>query len=301
MRDNDERVESSSRLALVFVLAAYGQAISVPAPAIFNGGAGDVVSTAADMAHWLVVQANGGRTAEGTRLVSERSMTEMHTPSAPSGYALGWDTDGPAAAPTRLEHSGNLLTFSAYQAVLPQSGYGIALLFNSGSPFLRDQTAIFRDVLRLVEGTDRTPARSRVSTASLDALMGCLTVLVLALGAHGGLAARRWATRHARSRVHIVLGLAPSMAVLGLVAAFPDIVGRLTGGRDVNWVTAAYSWPALVVLVAAALMAAATTLIARSWHLSRHIRNLANVPGRPASAAPRLTSTEKEPVLRSHS
>ena len=75
-------------------------------------------------------------------------MTEMHTPSTPGGYALGWDTYGPAAAPTRLEHSGNLLTFSAYQAVLPQSGYGIALLFNSGSPFLRDQTAIFRGVLR---------------------------------------------------------------------------------------------------------------------------------------------------------
>ena len=131
---------------------AYGHPISVPAPATFDGGAGDVVSTAADMAHWLVVQANGGRTADGTRLVSERSMTEMHTPSAPGGYALGWDTDGPAAAPTRLEHSGNLLTFSAYQAVLPQSGYGIALLFNSGSPFLRDQTAIF---------SRRPPARRR--------------------------------------------------------------------------------------------------------------------------------------------
>ena len=126
---------------------AYGHPISVPAPATFDGGAGDVVSTAADMAHWLVVQANGGRTADGTRLVSERSMTEMHTPSAPGGYALGWDTEGPAAAPTRLEHSGNLLTFSAYQAVLPQSGYGIAVLFNSGSPFLRDQTAIFHGVL----------------------------------------------------------------------------------------------------------------------------------------------------------
>ncbi len=252
------------------------------------------------MARWLVVQVNGGRTADGTRLVSEPSMTEMHTPSAPSGYALGWDTEGPSAAPTRLEHSGSLLTFSAYQAVLPQSGYGIALLFNSGSPFLRDQTAIFRDVLRLVEGTDRPPARSRVSTASLDALLGCLTVGVLALGAHGGLAARRWATSHARSRVRIVLGLAPSMAVLGFVVGFPAIVGRLTG-RDVSWVAAAYGWPALVVLVAAALIAAATTLIARSWQLSRHIRSLANVPGRPASAAPRLISTEKEPVVRSHS
>ena len=279
---------------------AYGHPTSVPAPATFDGGAGDVVSSAADMAHWLVIQANGGRTADGTSLVSERSMTEMHTPSAPGGYALGWDTDGPAAAPTRLAHSGNVLTFSAYQAVLPQSGYGIALLFNSGSPFLRDQTAIFQDVLQLVEGTDRTPSRPRVATAALDAVLGCLTVLVLALGARGGLASRRWATRHSHSRVRIVLGLLPSLAVLGLVVAFPDIVGRLAGGRDLSWVTAAYSWPALVVLVAAALIAAATTLIARFWQLSRRVRNLADVPGRPASAESRLLISKPKPVLRSH-
>jgi CubicO group peptidase (beta-lactamase class C family) len=189
---------------------AYGHPIPVSAPATFDGGAGDVVSTAADMAHWLVIHANGGRTADGTRLVSERSMTEMHTPSARSGYALGWDTDGPAAAPTRLLHSGSVLTFSAYQAVLPQSGYGIAILFNSGSPFLRDQTAIFYGVLHLVEGADGTTVRPHVTTAVLDGVLGCLTVLVLALGARGGLTSRRWATRHARSRVRVVLGLLPS-------------------------------------------------------------------------------------------
>jgi hypothetical protein len=227
-------------------------------------------------------------------------MTEMHTPSARGGYALGWDTDGPAAAPTRLEHSGNLLTFSAYQAVLPQSGYGIALLFNSGSRFLRDQTAIFYGLLDLVVGTDRTPIPPRVTTAALDAVLGCLAVLVLALGAHSGLTSRRWATRRAGSRVRIVLGVAPSMAVLGLVAAFPDIAGRLAGGRDVSWVAAAYSWPALAVFVAAALIAAATTLTARAWQLSRPVRNMADVLGRPAPAESRLPTSRPNPVLRSH-
>ena len=278
---------------------AYGQPIPVPAPDAFEAGAGDVVSTAADMARWLVVQTNDGRTADGIRLVSERSMTELHTPSAPNGYALGWDTDGPAAAPTRLEHSGNLLTYSAYQAVLPQSGYGIALMFNSGSPFLRDQTAIYRAVLHLVDGTDPTPGRPRLTTTALDTLLGCLTVLVLALGARSGLSSRRWATSHARSRRHIALGLGPPVAVLAVGAAFPTIVGHLIGGRDVSWVTAAYSWPALVVLVAAALIAAAATLIARSWQLSRAVQDLADVPGRPASAGSRLPLSSQKPVLRS--
>jgi hypothetical protein len=65
--------------------------------------------------------------------------------------------------------------------------------------------------------------RSRLTTTTLDFLLGCLTVLVLALGARGGLTSHRWATRLARSRPHIVLGLVPSIAVLALVIAFPDI------------------------------------------------------------------------------
>ena len=118
---------------------------------------------------------------------------------------------------------------------------------------------------------------------------------MLALGTHGGLTSRRWATRHARSRVHIVLGLAPPVAVLGLVAAFPAIARRLAGGRDVSWVAAAYSWPALVILVAAALVAAATTLIARSWQLSRRVRNLANEPGQPGRKRPRCPYPVRSP------
>ena len=98
----------------------------------------------------------------------------------------------------------------------------------------------------------------------------------------------------------MVLGLGPPLAVLALGAAFPTIVGHLTGGRDVNWVTAAYSWPALVVFVAAALVAAAATLIARSWQLSQAVPNLADVPGRPASAWSRLPISSQKPVSRSH-
>jgi CubicO group peptidase (beta-lactamase class C family) len=279
---------------------AYGHPVPAPAPHTFDQGAGAVVSTAADLARWLVVQANGGRTADGVRLVSQSSMTTMHTPSTPSGYALGWDTDGPVAAPTRLEHSGNLLTYSAYQAVLPQSGYGIALLFNSGSPFLRDQTAIYRDVLRLVEGTDQAAAPSRVTTPALDAVLACLTVGVLVLGAHGGLVSRRWARRHSHSQGGIARGLLPPVTVLALIAAVPAIVGRLTGGRDVTWVTAAYSWPGLVVFLAAALVAAATTLIARSWQLSRGRRDLAIVPGPSGRKASTLNGSSQRPMMRSH-
>lgn len=252
-------------------VVAYGQPIAVRAPVIFHVGSGGVVSTAADMARWLVVQTNNGRAPDGTRLLAEESLTEMHTASAVGdvGYALGWDTNGPATAPALLEHSGNLLTFSAYQAVLPASEYGVVVLLNTGSAMLRDQYAIFTGVVDIVDGTDTTPTGPRYSSATLDYLLGFLTVVVLLLGISGVRRSRRWATRTADSRTRTMLRTLPYLGVLGVVAAFPRLTGGLIGGRDVSWEAAAYGWLALVVLVLTALAATLATLTARAWHLTR--------------------------------
>ena len=77
-------------------VTAYGHAFAAPGAGSYVVGDGGIVSSAADMARWLVVNANGGQTADGTRIVSGEGMRLLHTPSAPQyGYALGWDTDGP--------------------------------------------------------------------------------------------------------------------------------------------------------------------------------------------------------------
>ena len=56
--------------------------------------------------------------------------------------------------------------------------------------------------------------------------------------------------------------------VLGAGAAFPRLAEAWIG-RDVTWRAAAYGWPALVVFVLAALLAAAATLLARAWQWRR--------------------------------
>src|SRR5262249_5116395 len=96
-------------------IVAWAHPLAVDAPHTFDSGSGGVIASAADMAQWLIVQTNRGRAADGTRVLSDASLTEQHTPGAhTNGYALGWDTDGPAGAPTRLQHTGSLLTYSAY-------------------------------------------------------------------------------------------------------------------------------------------------------------------------------------------
>ncbi|WP_243073725.1 serine hydrolase [Microbacterium sp. SS28] len=144
-------------------LLAYGRPVPVPAPGDFADGAGGVVSTAADMAQWLIVQAGGGVTADGVRIVSESAMTQMHTSRGSSRYALGWSTSGPEDAPTRLTHTGNLLTFSAATAILPESRIGLSLMFNASSGVLIEQIGIFHGVLDIIEGGDPRPTAPYLS------------------------------------------------------------------------------------------------------------------------------------------
>ena len=162
------------------------------APRTFDGGDGGVVSTAADMADWLVVQTNHGRAVDGTQVISDRSLTEQHS------YALGWDTDGPVGDPTRLEHTGNLLTYSAYMEMLPESGYGVVVLLNAVS---RTHARPDRHLLRRPQHRRRNrphasgPAGSIFNVTTLDRLLGLLTLVVVLLGVRGVLRAGRWARR----------------------------------------------------------------------------------------------------------
>jgi len=255
-------------------VVAWGQAFAVDGPHTFRSGAGGVIASADDMARWLIVQTNRGRAADGTRVISDHSLTEQHTPGVhTNGYALGWDTDGPPGAPTRLQHTGSLLAYSAYMEIVPGSGYGVVVLLNSGSGLLLDQTGIFHGVRDIVEGTNLTPpgpAEARYNATTIDRLLGLLTLVVLLLGARGVVRSRRWARqRRRRQWTSIAVRMAPYLAVLAAAAAFPQLAERLVGGRDVTWQAAAYGWPALTVLVGALMLATLTTMTCRARHLIR--------------------------------
>jgi hypothetical protein len=165
-----------------------------------------------------------------------------------------------------------VLTFSAHQAIWPESGYGVVLLFNSGSGLMLDQTAIVHGVLDLVGGAAPTESVGGIRlTAILDAALALFTLATLFLGVQGVLSARRWARRHRRTPLRLVVRLLPFLVPVGVGAAFPALVESVMG-RDVTWRAVAYGWPALAVFACAALAAALVILLARSMVAVRECR-----------------------------
>jgi CubicO group peptidase (beta-lactamase class C family) len=118
-------------------LMGFGLPFTYPEMSGYLSGSSGIISTAEDMANYLIFQTNSGQFKE-TKLLSQDSVALMHTPPKPIGssYGMGWfnrSENGELA----IEHNGILSTFYTDVVLLPKEKYGIVLLYNiSASPLI---------------------------------------------------------------------------------------------------------------------------------------------------------------------
>jgi CubicO group peptidase (beta-lactamase class C family) len=230
-----------------------GLPVALPEPPAFGNGSGGVLTTAHDLAQWLITQNDRGRAPNGTPVVSPAAVTEMRRPSTASSYGLGWNIGTTASDAPLIDHTGDLITITAYQALLPATGYGVAVLANSGSQYgdVADLGA------RLIELAEGRPVAAPASPAPLIVIEAAL--LLLALGivirtVRGVRCARRWADRR-RSAPAAAVRLAPYLLPAVLLLTLHEVVSFLYRGKDVSWSQAACLYPAFTLLLAVAATA----------------------------------------------
>ena len=102
--------------------------------------AGSINSSGRDLAKWLTFVINGGTTADGKRLVSEKGYEEWTkkqmniTPNGKMAYGLGWFLEEWNGLKV-VQHGGNIDGFTALVAMIPEKKVGFAVLVNaSNSP-----------------------------------------------------------------------------------------------------------------------------------------------------------------------
>ncbi|MFD3746863.1 serine hydrolase domain-containing protein [Nocardia sp. NPDC058633] len=239
----------------------FGQWVPRPELAGFaGGGAGSVITTAADMGRWLI-----SNTGNGPQLVTARSLTTMRTPVL-HRYGMGWGTEEESDL---VVHSGNLFTYNAAQAIDPDTGYGFAVLTNSAG--LADDTyPVMLGLAAMSRGeTPETPGGARQWT---ELALGASTVTALGLGALGAIRARRWArARLGKSFWWTGARMLPALIPGLLFAGLPAIVSIIMSGRTVTWAQLAYYAP-LPIAVAAAAAAGLVTTVTRLYRL-RSVRS----------------------------
>ena len=253
-------------------IGVLGHAVPVAEPGSYVNGAGGMVTTAADMSRWLVAQNNGGEGANGARILSEEGLAATHTPLGGVGpgerKGLGWDVgDTPAGSPM-VSHGGIQFTYTAHQALLPESGYGIAVMANTGLGSA-DASALLYGLVALADG-DVPASPAAPVLLGVDAVLAALTVLACYLAYRGVRGAGAWAAAaRRRDRWRTALRLVPGLAVIAAAAVPHRLTATLAQGRDLTWLQSLHTAPTAVVLLVAAALAFAAVYAARAVRLVR--------------------------------
>jgi len=209
-------------------LMAFSISFAYPEMCGYLGGSGGVISTAEDMAHYLIMQNNGGR-FENIELLSSNSVILMHTPpqNMNSSYGMGW-FEMMEGKPV-LEHNGILSTFYTDVLLLPKQAYGIALLYNiSAFPLIAlALPQIKTGLIQLL--TDGQPVPGEVSIDLWGISIGLLTLIGVALALRSLLRLPQWTQKIRTTPMwRLLLGIGwtffPAIALL----AMPWLLAMLT-------------------------------------------------------------------------
>jgi CubicO group peptidase (beta-lactamase class C family) len=219
--------------------------------------AGQLISSAEDMAHYLSAHLNQGNYG-GTQILSPKGIAELHRPAAKvmglvseiGDYGMGWIIEETGQG-RRITHKGTCPDFFAYMALLPGPKRGIILLANANQ-LLMDSALleVGNGAASLLAGSQAAP-----KSTSLDVIPWALrSLLLIPLLQIAGVAAtllilRRWrrdpALRPGGVNLwgrHILLPLIPNL----FLAAIP--IALLASGllRSLMLFMPDISWIALI-------------------------------------------------------
>jgi CubicO group peptidase (beta-lactamase class C family) len=204
--------------------------------------AGFVISSAEDMAHYLIAHVNAGR-YQGAQILSPAGIADLHRPAvALMGtpdifYGMGWYIMPTNGVPT-VRHVGETGNYHANIVLVPEGRWGIVLLMNGNSAFLGHARieGIAVGVTSLLVGRPLPEAAPFYDTIVFYIIvLGIAILQVVGINRSMG-KLRRWRTQPARRphgwrgmvwhvAVPLVLNLIP--AVLFLVVV-PSLFGPLS-------------------------------------------------------------------------
>ncbi|MFO7322002.1 MAG: serine hydrolase domain-containing protein [Chloroflexota bacterium] len=215
-------------------IAVYGIPVQLDELDGFLGGEAGVITSAQDMANYLIMQNNGG-TFQDKQLVSPELLAQMHTPPGgiDSNYAMGWLTAEYEGIPT-IEHNGILSVFYAEVVLIPETEHGIALLYNVNS--LPSQAIAFPQIKEgLIDLlVNRQPSSGGITVPVYAVIMAAITLLGLALALRSMVRLPRWKGRHAHTPVwRLIPGIVWAFMPIIILAAFPQL-SSIGSGRIFN-------------------------------------------------------------------
>jgi CubicO group peptidase (beta-lactamase class C family) len=231
--------------------------------------AGYLISSAADMTHYLISQLNGGR-YEGMALLSPAGIDELHRPAvqapkADTSYGMGWFV-GPVNDIPAIYHQGETMNFQANVVLIPQSRKGVVVLMNAENSldlFINGRMGTIADgVTSLLEGREPPSPPSNLAIFIVYAALFALLVLQARGIAKSVVALRRGRIRRGRIGPWWRVGFSLVVSVVWALFVLVLVPKQLGSSLSVL----ATGFPDLVyLLIASALVALGWAVVKAVW------------------------------------
>ncbi len=148
-----------------------------------NLPAGYLISSAEDIAHYLIAQLNEGR-YQNKMLISAASVAQLHEPAVlawgSSTYAMGWVNDRVNDVAIQY-HGGELANFSANATLIPSQRWGIVILTNVFPGLIGDPIRkLYVGIINILQGSN--PPQLHVELGNRLLVFGLPLVLLAQMG-----------------------------------------------------------------------------------------------------------------------
>lgn len=122
-----------------------GLPISQAEPFWFVDGPAGIISTAEDMAKWMLAQYHG-------RLLTSELMEQYHAAGQSGPYGMGWLEGEDEHEGRTISHSGIFWTYKAEETIYLDQHLGITMMFNTGLNAFVDYSAFVEGIARIIKG-----------------------------------------------------------------------------------------------------------------------------------------------------
>lgn len=238
----------------------FGHPVSHNEPLWFIDGPAGIISTAADMAKWMLAQYNG-------RLLTPELMEQYHKTGQIGPYGIGWDAEEDEHGGRTISHSGIFWTYKAEETIFLDQQLGITMMFNSGLNTFVDYSAFIEGIARIMK--DQKADVSNLNSRNMETVMILLVIVTILWGI-------RSFYRIHRSKKGITTGklifssvgrLLPVLILLFL-SPLTTIIGA---GRVLPWFGIWTTMPSLIIWLALLSLVSITNLVCR-FRLYYHAR-----------------------------
>ncbi len=148
-----------------------------------NLPAGYLISSAQDIAHYLIMQLNDGRYQDKI-LISPTSLAQLHEPAVlawgSATYAMGWVNDQVNDLSIKY-HGGELANFSANATLIPSQRWGIVILTNVFPGLIGDPIRkLYVGIINILQGSN--PPQLKIELCNKLLVFGLPLILLAQIG-----------------------------------------------------------------------------------------------------------------------